>query len=214
MGGGILVLIIATATWPTMNPKVRLALRLFGGVLLAGPIGFTLWKADTFFKLDGLHFDFSTKGSNVTQKPSPINILFSSSNPTAKLECLDDEKIKLFPFLDGTSEIDPTKVDVGLKTVRDWVNQKRSENARMVGLFLIGSADKRPLSLQLRRKYGNNRGLAVDRANTIARDIEKNMDIPRSSIMTIYDGPSLFGDIKSSVELGPDRAVRICALWD
>lgn len=141
--------------------------------------------------------------------PPPATV-FIENPSVARFDCFDDSKAPPFLFSNGAST--PTNLENGLKTISIWVDQNPRSKARLIGMIVIGSTDKRSLNSHLRQQYGENPGLAMDRAKAIAKIIGDRLNLPQlppTSIMTISAGPTAF----DSKDMANDRAVRVCGLW-
>ena len=215
---GIACLTLRNLPYFEKKPEVRSVAQFLGSVALAAPIGMTAFKADSILKINDLKLSYERNGSQSGPTPTPITILFNPNQSSGALECIEDSRATFQPFGDGTSVLDRDRLEEGLKAISEWIKKKEKENKRLAGLILIGSADKRPLSLTLRNKYGDNQGLAMERVRRIEEALLENLrkngqPISPQSVMMIYAGPTIVGDKSSGIELAEDRAVRVCGLW-
>jgi hypothetical protein len=112
-----------------------------------------------------------------------------------------------------------------LIAIADHIKEHK-DRAKLIGLTLIGSFDKRSLKAACKKKYGENAGLAMSRANWVKEqlvDHYKAAEVAEMVAMTAGPGqtelnengqmmstnittPQNFGDL--------DRAVQVCATWE
>jgi hypothetical protein len=112
-----------------------------------------------------------------------------------------------------------------LIAIADHIKEHK-DRAKLIGLTLIGSFDKRSLKAACKKKFGENAGLAMSRANWVKEqlvdqykaaevaeivattagpgqtELNENGQMMSTNITT----PQNFGDL--------DRAVQVCATWE
>lgn len=118
------------------------------------------------------------------------------------------------PFVTGEHSIleSPTQNSVSL-VVRSLTDS--SVRRDLLLLFVVGSADKRPLTGRLAKDYESNVGLAQARANWVREQILSSnaVSFPPNQIVTTVRGPSMTGAEVPFPRLSDDRLVLVYGLW-
>lgn len=91
----------------------------------------------------------------------------------------------------------------------------KMDHQALLGILLVGSADKRPLSGDLLRKYGSNAGLARARSETVKKNLvdRPNKGFSKVDVISVYAGPENVGASVTFEQMALDRVVQVCALW-
>jgi hypothetical protein len=129
-----------------------------------------------------------------------------------ELSCGTGDSQRIEPFFDGQETLEEA-AKIKLKSVVGLLKE-RSQSSDLLGLVLIGSADKRPLKPKLAQQFGSNVGLAQARIKTVKDELAQTFDPDKFPIMALHAGPSKVGLVLSTSDLASDRAVQICALWN
>lgn len=87
-------------------------------------------------------------------------------------------------FDSGVADISPAFIDSLRRTLDDL------QDRRNVRLHLVGHADDQPLSDSLTRVYGDNAGLARERAGEVAEFLQTRLNLPAESISYEWAGTS------------------------
>jgi hypothetical protein len=126
------------------------------------------------------------------------------------------------PFVAGKSDaLDKPTPSLGLSSAgcTDVEAIKQAIDSRKVSptlLAFVGSADKFPPTLRLRRKYGSNDGLAQARADWVMRQLGLNSaagDTNKLKALSFVRGPRIYemgADMTSSAS---DRSVAVYGFW-
>jgi hypothetical protein len=141
----------------------------------------------------------------------------SAAQLETAFDCGDqDQPYKVGPFVIGKTDLEN-----GTTTVADLVKRLASGDDRrsLIGLLLIGSADKTPLSPGLAQQYGSSSGLAQARAEWVRTQLLESDALhrlqvaPAGKIAAVIAGPTQVGLDVDPAKLAIDRAVRVCVLW-
>lgn len=151
------------------------------------------------------------KGPRGPAGPRGSDGLPGSALPT-ELSCGTGDSQRIEPFVDGQETLEEN-AKVKLKAVVDLLKE-RSKTSDLLGLVLIGSADKRPLKPKLAQQFGSNVGLAQARIKTVKDELAQTFAPDKFPIMALHAGPSKIGLAPSSGDLAFDRAVQLCAFWN
>jgi hypothetical protein len=113
-----------------------------------------------------------------------------------------------------------------LTKVAQLIRQQVSPQKNLVGLTLIGSFDKRPLGPGLRKKYGENAGLAMARAIWVKDQFAKQGKLIRETQMVVMTAGPGHTELQANGQVirldqtvqqdagDQDRAVQVCATWE
>lgn len=83
-------------------------------------------------------------------------------------------------------------------------------------LLIIGSTDRNPLSVQIKKIYESNSGLARARAEEV-KSMLKNCNIPAEQMITLDSGPTRTPSTKNFLnqnDFPEDRSVSVWAFWN
>ena len=199
-----------------------------GFLILRSPITFSIIK-DFKFSI----FEIKVHVGGGESPPPPelgIHISLSRGQPGIELDCGDRRGpygIESFPdgraTFEGATREQIEARDMQLKRILDAIGD-REPMARLIGVILIGSADKRPLRRNLLADYGSNAGLAQARAAWLAEHLAEHVakdtrlkplaEALRSrAFFSIQAGPTLGRADSPSDLTARDRAVRMCMIW-
>ena len=93
--------------------------------------------------------------------------------------------------------------------------QTRAQHESLVGLFIVGSADKFELHGANRLQYGSNMSLARARADWVSGQLRSSgiLAEDESNVITLTVGPSVHGRTLNPKITAPDRNVAVFGLW-
>jgi hypothetical protein len=153
----------------------------------------------------------------VSISPTPQPPPPSPAQLETAFDCGDqDQPYKVGPFVIGKTDLEN-----GATTVADLVKRLTSGDDRrsLIGLLLLGSADKTPLSPRLAQQYASNSGVAQARAEWVRAQLLESDALhrlqaaPVGKIAALVAGPTQVGVDVDPAKLAIDRAVRVCVLW-
>jgi hypothetical protein len=128
----------------------------------------------------------------------------------------EDAPFAVGPFVTGQTVLQQPAADI--KALLDRLKARRNDRP-LLGLILIGSADKTPLLPQLAKQYDSNVGLAQARAEWVRSrlmedDAAHQLELTgERKIATVISGPTKVGLNIAPTDLAIDRSVRVCAIW-
>jgi len=115
------------------------------------------------------------------------------------------------PFVTGKrSEIENCAQNKSLEAVYRSITDSVVRGNHLLALFVVGSADNRPLAGRLATTYGSNDGLAGARADWVRGQIvsSPSASFPANRVIVTIRGPSKIG-----ADLSNDRLVEVYGLW-
>jgi hypothetical protein len=158
-----------------------------------------------------------TGGNPPPNPPTGGNPPNSPTRSDAGFDCGDpDNALKVGPFVTGDVKLEKGTTDVNV--LLDRLSARRDHRA-LIGLILLGSADKTPLLPKLASQYGSNAGLAQARAEWVRSrllqaDVSHQLGVASwDKIATTVAGPARVGIDITPDALALDREVRVCAIW-
>ena len=90
------------------------------------------------------------------------------------------------------------------------VNNLKEISSAILGVLVIGSADTRTLTPNLRKTFGTNAGLAQARADCVKALLVEQVPAVKSEFMKSYArGPINVGSLMSQTDLASDRVVSV-----
>lgn len=175
--------------------------------------GFTLQhllKVETMFGLDfrGMHLltiNVHSKGdfdSGTDRQPTASD---------SYLDCGHGDLQVVGPFADGRYDTG-LNLETKLASVAGVLHQKQVDH-HLLGLILVGVADKRPLRQPQDPVVASNSGLARARAEWVKSKLVNSLDPMTGDILTLSSGPVHILQNASPSQLAEDRSVRVCAAW-
>ncbi len=115
------------------------------------------------------------------------------------------------PFATGDHTTFDAAGQCSLKAVSRSITDNQ-KHGNLIGLFLVGSADKRPLAGRLAAIYGSNDGLAGARTDWVRGQIV-SASVPANHVVATTRGPFTIGASVPVRDLSDDRQVDIYGLW-
>jgi hypothetical protein len=200
----IVVAILISRAWLKSAIAITLTASLGGIVLVKN---FNL--VEKIESLVTINFSYATGSSRSKDSPPP------PAQERTEFDCGKEETQRIGPFVEGSGDelMDPD-AQTKLNSVVNLFKPETASSKRLLGLILIGSADRRPLKPKLLRQYGSNDGLAQTRARWVKGVLSDKLDsINPDTIVTLPGGPSIVGLISPDTNLSFDRAVQVCAFW-
>lgn len=211
----LVVMVVALFLVPEGNvlKKTLIGLGLFGFI----SVGVTVFAINFDVKDGFIVVNVKQVASNggLGGPPSEILVQLAPADPRLDIDCGTERDHVFRPFPEGKAELEDedakAKLDEYINSLRNKIDDKK----RLLGLALIGSADKRPLAPELIKKFGSNAGLAQLRAKWVEDQISATVNFPSPpAILAIYAGPSVLKrGASDNDDLATDRAVRVCELW-
>jgi len=171
---------------------------------------------DNLFGMDlhDIHLFTFPSGTPAGTSPQDLDLRIHVTEDEAQLDCGEGDNYKIGPFADGDAEkgniinLNKKTTDLAGELIKNHARQ------RLLGLILVGSADKRALKPPLFRIFGSNTGLAQARAEWVRKTLKNSMDPMPRTILTLSAGPAHVGqDPLPEKLLAEDRSVRVCAIW-
>lgn len=156
------------------------------------------------------------------QSPATGNTSPSTSTASADFtpDCANGAG-RVFPVLEDPIPTDEASLTAVAKRLRQpaWDALRRLRatrpDARLAGVAIIGSADRRPLSTERAHYFGSNDGLAQARATIVGAALRNEPPEEAPPIVVIINaGTKIPGLELPSTTGGDNRAVLICAVWE
>lgn len=156
----------------------------------------------------------SDKVNRVDTMEQKINISIETPDRMS-VTCPDQYKIG--PFATGMTDKLGNSATLADK-IQSLVKSLSSDSASDMPqwLVLIGSADRRPLTSDLARRYGSNAGLAQARALHVKTLLEQKLGARVPAMFAFSTGPSVTITTPKDTEervLAGDRSVYICGVF-
>jgi hypothetical protein len=118
------------------------------------------------------------------------------------------------PFVSGTHTMLDPDGQSSMNAVKQSITDSQAHGKLLI-LFVVGSADKRPLSGRVAAIYGSNEGLAGARADWVRCQIVSlpSASFPANRVVVTIRGPAKIGASVSSLDMSSDRLVDVYGLW-
>lgn len=191
-----------SSTVPPDAGKSRSLLKRLSGLGPLLAISGSLFSLGGVTLLKGITFQFSPSG--VVAQAAPTN---------RAIELIQHGCVG--PFAIGERRKVRAEDPCSLEEVEKSISRNEKEHNTLLVLFVVGSADKRPLSGRLKRKYGSNTGLAEARADWVRHELMNwdSRNLTSGRVVATIRGPSITGPVRESQRYSPDRRVRVYGLW-
>lgn len=118
------------------------------------------------------------------------------------------------PFVTGQHALLETGGQESVNAVTKSIRESEANHELLV-LFVVGNADKRPLTGRRAMVYGSNVGLAQARSEWFRIQMVSftTLALPPDRVVAIVRGPSKTGPVVPFPELADDRQVSVYGLW-
>lgn len=195
-----------------------------GAFMIATSGGLTFFKSTGPLLQIDMKNDFQYKPSGGASGSDHLLLTIDVGAGGTIPDCGDSKKHDqaVYPFNDGDPSLTPA-MGAQISAIRNLLGARRGQG-KLVGLLLIGSADRRGLVGRSAHRYGSNATLAQARARAVADALDHPKalwpDHPdglwpdHPKVITHLDTGAQIIGTKDRIVMAPDRSVLICGLWN
>lgn len=160
---------------------------------------------------------FTVNTAPYIPQPTELHIMLDVTDKNIELDCGKDHEYTIGPFPDKDEAHKLESTEVTNQQINNIIEilTSKAYGRRLIGLVLIGSADKRLLNEGvLTSEYISNAGLARARAEWVRKEFESSLEaLSIEGIIILHAVPSTIHLSQLEEDYKMSRAVQVCAFW-